>query len=123
MENLPHRRCSQIKWPQSFAGSWRLARRLGNGTRRIELALAGSNHTSDSMHDVLIIGAGPAGLAAALWCDELGLDTLVLEQAETVDGQLLSIYKRIENYPGVSVKNWRAFLDLWSTKLEAAEFD
>ena len=30
------------------------------------------------MHDVIIIGAGPAGLSAAFWCDELGLDTLVL---------------------------------------------
>jgi thioredoxin reductase (NADPH) len=75
------------------------------------------------MHDVLIIGAGPAGLAAALWCDELGLDTLVLEQAETVGGQLLSIYNPIENYPGVSVKNGREFLTLLSEKLAAAEFD
>jgi thioredoxin reductase (NADPH) len=75
------------------------------------------------MHDVLIIGAGPAGLAAALWCDELGLDTLLLEQAETVGGQLLSIYNTIENYPGVSVKNGREFLDLLSPKLEAADFD
>jgi len=75
------------------------------------------------MHDVLIIGAGPAGLAAALWCDELGLDTLVLEQADTVGGQLLSIYNPIENYPGVSVKNGREFLGLLSPKLEAADFD
>ena len=75
------------------------------------------------MHDVLIIGAGPAGLAAALWCDELGLDTLVLEQAEAVGGQLLSIYNPIENYPGVSVKNGREYLDLLSQKLAAAEFD
>lgn len=75
------------------------------------------------MHDVLIIGAGPAGLAAALWCDELGLDTLVLEQAETVGGQLLSIYNPIENYPGVSVKSGREFLDLLSPKLETADFD
>lgn len=75
------------------------------------------------MHDVLIIGAGPAGLAAALWCDELGLDTLVLEQAEAVGGQLLSIYNSIENYPGISVKNGREFLALLSEKLEAADFD
>ena len=32
------------------------------------------------MYDVLIIGAGPAGLSVARWCDELGLDTLVLEK-------------------------------------------
>ena len=36
------------------------------------------------MFDVIIIGAGPAGLSAALWCDELGLDTLVLERGEFV---------------------------------------
>ncbi|MEP6717787.1 MAG: FAD-dependent oxidoreductase [bacterium] len=75
------------------------------------------------MHDVLIIGAGPAGLAAALWCDELTLDTLVLEQAEAVGGQLLSIYNPIANYPGVSVKSGREFLALLSEKLEAADFD
>ncbi len=75
------------------------------------------------MHDVLIIGAGPAGLAAALWCDELGLDTLVLEQADTVGGQLLSIYNPIENYPGISVKSGREFLTLLSPKIEAADFD
>ncbi|MBA2703986.1 MAG: FAD-dependent oxidoreductase [Blastocatellia bacterium] len=75
------------------------------------------------MHDVLIIGAGPAGLAAALWCDELGLDTLVLEQADTVGGQLLSIYNPIENYPGISVKNGCEFLTLLSPKIEAADFD
>jgi thioredoxin reductase (NADPH) len=75
------------------------------------------------MHDVLIIGAGPAGLAAALWCDDLGLDTLVLEQGESVGGQLLSIYNPIENYAGVNVKNGREFLGLLSEKLEAADFD
>jgi len=75
------------------------------------------------MHDVLIIGAGPAGLAAALWCDELGLDTLLLEQSETVGGQLLSIYNPIENYPAVSAKNGREFLALLSDKVDAADFD
>ena len=49
------------------------------------------------MHDVIIIGAGPAGLSAALWCDELGLDTIVLEQNEHSGGQLHSIYGAVEN--------------------------
>jgi thioredoxin reductase (NADPH) len=75
------------------------------------------------MHDVLIIGAGPAGLAAALWCDELGLDTLVLEQNEQVGGQLLSIYGPVNNYPGVRAKNGREFLERFSESVSDADFD
>lgn len=75
------------------------------------------------MHDVLIIGAGPAGLAAALWCDELGLDTLVLEQGEQVGGQLLSIYGPVNNYPGVRANNGREFLERFSERVAEADFD
>lgn len=75
------------------------------------------------MHDVIIIGAGPAGLSAALWCDELGLDTLVLEQNENTGGQLHSIYGRIDNYPGVRAANGREFIDRFSDNIAAAEFD
>jgi thioredoxin reductase (NADPH) len=75
------------------------------------------------MHDVIIIGAGPAGLSAALWCDELGLDTLVLEQKGEVGGQLLSVYNRIENYPGVRAENGRELRDLFAERVEDADFD
>ena len=75
------------------------------------------------MHDVIIIGAGPAGLAAAMWCDELGLDTLVLEQAEQIGGQLHRVYNPIENYPGVKARNGNEFIDLFAKHIEAAEFD
>jgi thioredoxin reductase (NADPH) len=75
------------------------------------------------MHDVLIIGAGPAGLAAALWCDELGLDTLVLEQSEQTGGQLLSIYGPVNNYAGVHANNGREFLERFSERVAEAEFD
>ncbi len=75
------------------------------------------------MHDVIIIGAGPAGLSAALWCDEMGLDTLVLEQNEEVGGQLLSVYNRIENYPGVRVENGREMRDLFAEQVKDADFD
>jgi thioredoxin reductase (NADPH) len=75
------------------------------------------------MHDVLIIGAGPAGLAAALWCDELGLDTLVLEQNASVGGQLHSIYNLIENYPGVRAGNGSEFLTRFSEQVSNADFD
>jgi thioredoxin reductase (NADPH) len=75
------------------------------------------------MHDVVIIGAGPAGLSAALWCDELGLDTLVLEQSGEVGGQLLWIYNAIDNYPGVRAGNGRELRDLFAAQIEDAEFD
>ena len=45
------------------------------------------------MHDVIIIGSGAAGLSAAFWCDELGLDTLV-RKSEKQYGQLSQITTR-----------------------------
>lgn len=75
------------------------------------------------MHDVIIIGAGPAGLSAALWCDELGLDTLVIEQRAEVGGQLHTIYGPVENYPGVRAETGSAFLKRFAERVDEAEFD
>ena len=49
-------------------------------------------------HDVIIIGGGPAGLAAGLYTARAKLDTLLLEKGP-LGGQLRWV-KRIENYPG-----------------------
>ncbi|HEY0406654.1 MAG TPA: FAD-dependent oxidoreductase [Pyrinomonadaceae bacterium] len=75
------------------------------------------------MHDVIIIGAGPAGLSAALWCDQLGLDTLVLEAGAEVGGQLLSIHHPIENYIGRRAASGRELRELFAAPIEEAEFD
>jgi len=75
------------------------------------------------MHDVVIIGAGPAGLSAARWCDELGLDTLVLEEGEEVGGQLLSVHHPIENYLGVRAANGRELRDLFVEQTKDCDFD
>ena len=58
-----------------------------------------------------------------MWCDELGLDTLVLEQKAEVGGQLLSVYNRIENYPGVRVGNGRELRDLFAAQIKDSDFD
>ncbi len=50
------------------------------------------------VRDVLIVGAGPAGLAAAIYAGRSQLDTLVIDQMMP-GGQLL-ITEEIENYPG-----------------------
>jgi thioredoxin reductase (NADPH) len=75
------------------------------------------------MHDVIIIGAGPAGLSAALWCDELGLDTLVIERGPEVGGQLLRVYNPIENYLGARAANGRELRDLFAAQVAEKEFD
>ena len=49
-------------------------------------------------YDVVILGAGPAGLTAAIYAQRMALTTLVLEKLAP-GGQTL-ITERIENYPG-----------------------
>jgi len=75
------------------------------------------------MHDVLIIGAGAAGLSAARWCDELGLDTLVLEQNAEVGGQMLSVHNPIGNYLGVKAENGRELRDRFVEQTQECDFD
>lgn len=54
------------------------------------------------MYDVIVIGAGPAGLAAGLYASRARLKTLILEK-EKAGGQIV-ITDDVENYPG-SVEN------------------
>ena len=75
------------------------------------------------MHDVIVIGAGPAGLSAALWCDELGLDTLVVEREAETGGQLLRVHGPVENYLGVRAANGRELRDLFAAQADEREFD
>ena len=48
--------------------------------------------------DVIIIGAGPAGMTAALYASRASLDTLMIEQG--VPGGELMNTAEVENYPG-----------------------
>jgi thioredoxin reductase len=50
------------------------------------------------MHDAAIIGAGPAGIAAAVQLQRYSLDFLLLERGEV--GGLLRNANWVENYPG-----------------------
>ena len=75
------------------------------------------------MHDVIIIGAGPAGLSTAFWCDELGLDALVLEQSEEIGGQLHRIYNPINNYLGLKARNGEELLGRFTADVDSADFD
>ena len=51
-------------------------------------------------YDLIIIGSGPAGLAAAIYAQRARLNTLVLEKAAMSGGQVLNTYE-VDNYPGL----------------------
>ena len=52
------------------------------------------------MYDVLIIGAGPAGLGAAVYAARAGLSMAVIDQSPISGGQVLNTYE-VDNYLGL----------------------
>jgi thioredoxin reductase (NADPH) len=61
-------------------------------------AVGGSTRNDVDECDVVIVGAGPAGLTAAVYAASEGLETVVLE--ETVSGGQAGSSPMIRNYPG-----------------------
>ena len=55
----------------------------------------------NNIYDVIILGAGPAGLAAGLYAGRSCLKTLIIEKGQ--DGGQIAITDEIENYPGQRV--------------------
>lgn len=51
-------------------------------------------------YDIVVIGAGPAGLAAGIYGRRAGLEVLILDASPLSGGQILSTYE-IDNYPGL----------------------
>lgn len=61
------------------------------------------------MHDIIIIGAGCAGLTAAIYARRAGKSVLILE-SENIGGQI-SASHRVENYPGIPEISGMEFSD------------
>ncbi|MDA3948697.1 MAG: NAD(P)/FAD-dependent oxidoreductase, partial [Spirochaeta sp.] len=49
-------------------------------------------------YDVVVIGGGPSGLTAAIYCGRARLNTILIEKA--LVGGLATYTNEIENYPG-----------------------
>ena len=56
----------------------------------------------DKMNDLIIIGAGPAGLSACLYASRAGLNVLMLDSG--APGGKLNVSAEIENWPGQKKK-------------------
>lgn len=54
----------------------------------------------EKQYDLVIVGSGPAGLAAAIYAQRARLNTLVIEKEMMSGGQVLSTYE-VDNYPGL----------------------
>lgn len=54
------------------------------------------------IYDVIILGAGPAGLTAGLYAGRSRLSTLIIEKGQ--DGGQIAITDEIENYPGAQLE-------------------
>ncbi len=64
-------------------------------------------------YDVIIAGAGPAGLTAAIYAARGGLGTLLIEKM--ICGGQPAIARRIENYPGFeSIDGWELTRSFYS---------
>lgn len=70
--------------------------------------------------DVLVVGGGPAGAAAALWGHSLGWRVLLLERAATLGGQLHQIHFAPSNYPAAIAGDGPVMANRIREQLEAA---
>ena len=73
----------------------------------------------ETIYDVIIIGAGPAGLTAGIYCGRSLLKTLVLERG-AVGGQI-TLTSEIENYPGQNIDGSESGMTLTARMREQAE--
>ncbi|KKG14982.1 thioredoxin reductase [Methanosarcina sp. 2.H.T.1A.6] len=70
------------------------------------------------MYDLIIIGGGPAGLAAGIYAVRFGLETLILEKSE-ISGQI-SMADIVENYPGFPAISGLELMEKYRTHAQEA---
>lgn len=54
----------------------------------------------EKIYDLIIVGSGPAGLAAGIYASRADLNFIVIEKNPVSGGQIINTYE-VDNYPGV----------------------
>jgi thioredoxin reductase (NADPH) len=70
--------------------------------------------------DLLIVGAGPAGVSAALWARALELSVLLLDAADSPGGQLHAVHFHPHDVPGFETGDGPALAASYARQLAAA---
>jgi thioredoxin reductase (NADPH) len=73
---------------------------------------------TEATTDVIIIGGGPAGLSAAVWCSDLGIRCVLVEREDDIGGQLHKIHNPIDNYLGVQARDGQEMLEHFRGSLD-----
>lgn len=63
-----------------------------------DMGTANKKQTIKDNYDIVIIGGGPGGIAAAIYAVQGGLKPLIIEK--TVEGGQMNLTELVENYPG-----------------------
>lgn len=73
------------------------------------------------MYDVVIVGAGPAGISAGIYSVRYGLDVLVVDM-QVLGGQI-AVSRLVENYPGFREIRGRELMEAFIDHAKAAGVD
>lgn len=73
--------------------------------------------------DVVIVGGGPAGMSAALWCVDAGMSAALIERGDVPGGQLGLIHNPIRNYIGLLAASGSEMTDRFVASLENLPFE
>lgn len=71
-----------------------------------------------SQEDIVIIGGGVAGLSAALWCWRLGHPALLIEESNTLGGQLKQVFGQIFDIPAMAPMSGNVLIERFIHQLQ-----
>lgn len=74
-------------------------------------------------YDVIIIGGGPGGMSALVWCHSLKLRAVLLERAPELGGQMLQMFHQVTDYPGLITGNGRELRDHFEAHLRELKLE
>lgn len=70
-------------------------------------------------YDVVVVGGGPGGMAAAMWCHRLDLNTVLLEAGAQLGGQLVTLHSKVVDYLGLMVEHGYELVPHFTHHLES----